>query len=94
MCLPDYDESASEPWDGQQPAAPVEADGTPVYYRVPHDFAQAKNDGERWRWALAQAVEADPGLLNTARYEQANFLLEPVRHPDAWGNDAVRADGE
>ncbi|MBV8309443.1 MAG: alpha-2-macroglobulin, partial [Planctomycetaceae bacterium] len=59
----------------QQPAAPVEADGTPVYYRVPHDFAQAKNDGERWRWALAQAVEANPGLLNTARYEQANFLL-------------------
>ncbi len=73
--LPDFDEPASLLWDGQQPAAPVEADGTPVYYRVPHDFSQAKNDGERWRWALAQAVEADPGLLNTARYEQANFLL-------------------
>ena len=53
----------------------MEADGTPVYYRVPQGFVQAKNDGERWRWALAQAVEADPGLLNTARYEQANFLL-------------------
>ncbi|MGO8898039.1 MAG: alpha-2-macroglobulin family protein, partial [Isosphaeraceae bacterium] len=73
--LPDFDEPASQSWDGHQPGAPVDADGTPVYYRVPHNFAQAKNDGERWRWALAQAVEADPGLLNTARYEQANFLL-------------------
>ncbi|MGA9924973.1 MAG: hypothetical protein WBQ29_16350, partial [Isosphaeraceae bacterium] len=73
--LPDFDEPASQFWDGQQPATPVEADGTRVYYRVPHDFAQAKNDGERWRWALAQAVEANPGLINTARYEQANFLL-------------------
>src|SRR5271157_4070226 len=73
--LPDFDESASQFWDGQQPGAPVEADGTPVYYRAPHDFSQAKNDGERWRWALAQAVEVDPGLLNEARYEQASFLL-------------------
>src|SRR5208337_1219623 len=60
--LPDFDESASQFWDGQQLGAPVEADGTPVYYRAPHDFSQAKNDGERWRWALAQAVEVDPGL--------------------------------
>jgi len=73
--LRDFDEPASQFWDGQQPGGPVEADGTPVYYRTPHDFSQAKNDGERWRWPLAQAVEVDPGLLNEARYEQANFLL-------------------
>ena len=30
---------------------------------------------ERWRWALAQAVEADPGLLNTARSTLAGFWL-------------------
>src|SRR5208337_4414434 len=35
--LPDFDEPASQSWDGHQPGAPVEADGTPVYYRVPHD---------------------------------------------------------
>ncbi len=92
--LPAYDEPGPQMWDGEQPGAPAEADGTPVYYRVPQGFAQAKNDGERWRWALAQAVEADPGLLNTARYELGNFLLgqfgtqtlEEVMQP-GWAED-------
>ena len=73
--LPDFDEPESGFWNGQQAGAPVQADGTPVYHRVPQGLAQAKNDGERWRWALAQAAEVDPGLLNEARREQANFLL-------------------
>ena len=55
--------------------APVEADGTPVYYRIPESFEKAKSDGERWRWALAHAAEADPVLLNTTRQELAGFLL-------------------
>jgi len=73
--LPDFDESTNQFWGGQQSGAAVEPDGTAVYYRVPQDFPQAKNDGERWRWALAQAVEADPGQLNATRSELANFLL-------------------
>ena len=73
--LPDYDEGGSGQWDGQQAGAPVETDGTPVYYRVPESFPKAKNDGERWRWALAQAVEVDPGLLNATRSSLAGFLL-------------------
>ena len=72
--LPDYDEPYQRVWGGEGTGAPVEADGR-LFYRVPQGFAQAKNDGERWRWALAQAVEADAGQLNTARYEMANFLL-------------------
>src|SRR5262249_44065923 len=59
----------------QQAAAPVEPDGTPVYYRTPEAFAKAKNDGERWRWALAQAAEADAGLLNMTRATLAAFLV-------------------
>ena len=73
--LPDYDENPYRSWGGQQSGAPVEPDGTPVYYRVPESFEKAKNDGERWRWALAQAAEADPGLLNTTRSTLAGFLL-------------------
>ena len=74
--LPDYDENPWAPLGGQEPVrAPVEPDGTPVYYRVPESFEKARNDGQRWRWALAQAVEIDPGLLNTARSEQADFWL-------------------
>ena len=74
--LADYDdESLRLLAAASRPGAPVEPDGTPVYYRVPESFEKAKNDGERWRWALAQAAEADPGLLNTTRLELAGFLL-------------------
>ena len=74
--LPDYDENPYRYWGRQQaPGAPVEPDGTPVYYRVPASFEKAKNDGERWRWALAQAVEFDPDNRNSARWQQARFLL-------------------
>src|SRR5262249_46216440 len=75
--LPDYEENpyAFSPWGGQQSAAPLEPDGTPLTYHVPASFPKAKNDGQRWRWALVQAVEADPSLLNTTRYALASFLL-------------------
>jgi uncharacterized protein YfaS (alpha-2-macroglobulin family) len=73
--LPDYEQPSHQVWGGQAAGAPVKADGSPVYYHVPPGFAKAKNDGERWRWALAQAVELNPSLLNGARFELANFLL-------------------
>ncbi len=89
--LADYDENPYASWGGQQSGgAPVEPDGTPVYYRVPESFEKAKNDGQRWRWALAQAAEADPGLLNTTRLELAGFLAQPVRDAD---DDAVTVRG-
>jgi uncharacterized protein YfaS (alpha-2-macroglobulin family) len=72
--LPDYEENAWGGWGGSQSSAPVQPDGTPVYYHVPQSFQAARNDGERWRWALAQAALADAGLLNSARMELANFL--------------------
>ncbi len=69
--LADYDGN-----DGyRQSRAPVEPDGTPVFYRVPESFPKAKNDGERWRWALAQAALLDAGLLNTGRCVLAGFLV-------------------
>src|SRR5262249_34232609 len=55
--------------------APIEPDGTPVYHRTPESLAKAKSDGERWRWALAQAAEADAGLLNETRSALATFLV-------------------
>ncbi len=73
--LPDYDEPGTGAWGGGQTGAPVEADGTPVYYHTPRDFSQARNDGERWRWALAQAAEVDPNRLNQTRFRLASFLL-------------------
>ncbi|OJW22558.1 MAG: hypothetical protein BGO49_00810 [Planctomycetales bacterium 71-10] len=73
--LPDYEEGFRGRWGGDSPGAPVDADGSPVYYRVPESFEKAANDGERWRWALAQAAEADAGLLNTVRMTLGQFAL-------------------
>ena len=85
--LPDYDDNPYRPWRQQQPGAPAEPDGTPVYYRVPEGLAKAKNDGERWRWALAQAAEADAGLLNTTRSTLATFLV------GQFGTQTIRGEG-
>ncbi|MDG3002715.1 MG2 domain-containing protein [Paludisphaera mucosa] len=75
--LPDFDESFHPMWGGggSQNGAPVDAQGGPVYYRTPESLAKAGNDGERWRWALVQSVEADAGLLNTVRMTLADFAL-------------------
>jgi uncharacterized protein YfaS (alpha-2-macroglobulin family) len=85
--LPDYDLDHFGGWSVQRSAAPVEADFTPVYYRVPHSFEKAKSDGARWRWALAQAGEADPSLLNTARLSLATFLV------DQFGTQTLEGSG-
>lgn len=73
--LPDYDENPYAYWVSQASAAPVDGDGTPVFYPMPESFAKAKNDGQRWRWALVRAYEANPALLNTVRSTRAAFLL-------------------
>jgi uncharacterized protein YfaS (alpha-2-macroglobulin family) len=73
--LPDYDSRTGPFFGGGSPGAPVEADGTPVYYQVPRRFAEARNDGERWRWALSQAIEVDPRRAEEAHWIRARFLL-------------------
>lgn len=70
--LPDYDQGWG--YGGGLTAAPVEADGTPVYHRIPKSFEAARSDGERWRWSLEQAVEMDSNRRNEVRYHFAQFL--------------------
>lgn len=59
---------------GQGSAAPVDEKGEPLYYSVPKTFEAARNDGERWRGALMQAVEYAPAKKNYALYTFAAFL--------------------
>jgi len=54
--------------------APVDAEGRAVFHRVPQSWADAKTDGQRWRWALAEAVENSPAVLNNVRWRLAQFL--------------------
>ncbi len=92
----DYDEETYSEMGGGQSAAPVEPDGTPVYYRVPESFEKAPNDGQRWRWALAQAAEIDPSLLNTARFALARFVLSQfgTQTIAEWWADRGQTGGE
>lgn len=71
--LPDYEPGWGY-YRGEPRGAPVEEDGTPVYHRVPRSWAEAASDGQRWRWCLAQAAEADPSRLSSVRLQLADFL--------------------
>ncbi len=72
--LPDYEDG----WyggGGQSSGAPVDAEGNPVYYKVPKSYDAAESDGQRWRWCLVQSSEVDSSKLNTARWHFAQFLM-------------------
>ncbi len=73
--LPDYEPGWGYYNGGGTRGAPVDADGNPVFYKAPKRWDDAKNDGERWRFTLVQAVEMSADLANTARMELANFLM-------------------
>ncbi len=72
--LPDYEPGWGYYNGGETRGAPVDADGNPIYYKAPKRWADAANDGERWRWTLVEAVEMSADLANEARMELANFL--------------------
>src|SRR5262249_5597201 len=72
--LPDYDEGFYNYWGGQDRGAPVDEDNKPVYHHIPKSYADAKTDGERWRWMLVSAMEFDPARRNEVEMQFADFL--------------------
>ncbi len=71
--LPDYDEGYFGYYAGTRGAA-VDDKGDPVLYYVPKSYEKAANDGQRWRWLLTAAAEANPGLLNQVDMTFADFM--------------------
>ena len=71
--LPDYDPGWGHHRQGS--AAPVDAEGQPVFHHVPGSFETATTDGERWRWCLEQAMEFDTAGRYDVRMQFAGFLL-------------------
>jgi uncharacterized protein YfaS (alpha-2-macroglobulin family) len=72
--LPDYEEG----WDrnyASPSGAPVDAEGAPVFYELPESWDKAKNDGERWRWILAETVKWQPKRQDYELLTRAEFLL-------------------
>ncbi|MGE0085907.1 MAG: alpha-2-macroglobulin [Desulfococcaceae bacterium] len=70
--LPDWQDNSYD--CGQTRGAPVDAEGNPVYYYLPESWDSAKNDGERWRWLLRQAVNTNEGYTSTVKQRFADFL--------------------
>ena len=70
--LPDYEEGWGY-WR-EAPAAPVDEQGKPVFHQVPKSFEAAETDGQRWRWALEQAVEFNPRQADEVLLTRADFL--------------------
>lgn len=72
--LPDYEEGYAfyAPPEG----APVDENGQPVFHTLPARWEAAASDGQRWRWALAQAAENAPQRMNETRWIFAEFLWQ------------------
>ncbi len=70
--LPDFDEGHY--YGGESRGAPVDEQGNPVYYQVPKSDADARSDGERWRWHLAQIVTHAPDRVSQIDLIFAGFL--------------------
>ncbi len=85
--LPDWEERGPA---GGTEGAPWSGDG-PVLYGIPASWEAAKNDGERWRFALARLAESGPEMatqatLQLARFSQSQFGVDTL-NGYAWWRD-------
>ena len=84
--LPDYEEG----WNRPTPTgAPVDPEGNPVFYELPESWNAAKNDGERWRWVLAETVKWQPRrrgyeLLTRAEFSLSQFGVQTLAEYGWW----------
>jgi uncharacterized protein YfaS (alpha-2-macroglobulin family) len=74
--LPDYEPGYGYEYNRQSQGAPVDAEGQPIFHRLPKSFESAASDGERWRWLLARAIAFNPNLRSTVDYTLASFLQQ------------------
>jgi uncharacterized protein YfaS (alpha-2-macroglobulin family) len=72
--LPDFEPGYGYEHFRRSEGAPVDADGHPVFHRLPERFEAAASDGERWRFLLARTAVLDPGSKSEAIYRLASFL--------------------
>lgn len=81
--LPEIDDRRSRPGSSNPP---VTTDGDlPLLYEVPAGWDAATNDGERWRWCLAEMKRMDPKRtagadLRYARFLEEQFAVQSLAH--------------
>ena len=73
--LPDYQDRTVYHGRRNVPlGAPVDQDGNPVFYHLPKSFEESINDGERYRWCLAEIVRLTPAAKWEIKSTWAGFL--------------------
>ncbi|MDP7206676.1 MAG: alpha-2-macroglobulin, partial [Pirellulaceae bacterium] len=72
--LPDYSDGYPRYRTGL--GAPVDEDGNPIYHQRVRQWQEAETDGQRWRWALDQVVENNPGQQNAMLWQFARFCQQ------------------
>ncbi|MBI4878037.1 MAG: alpha-2-macroglobulin [Planctomycetes bacterium] len=71
--LPDHERGGFYGRWGDAGAA-VDAEGNPIFHRLPASLDEAKTDGERWRFALAEAARLNPARAGEMSWRLAEFL--------------------
>ncbi len=75
---PDFDQNrfgfSRRGYSGSPRGAPVDDEDRPVFHAESKTYKAAVTDGQRWRWALAEAVRVDPGLRTQSLVTRARFL--------------------
>lgn len=69
--LPDYEDGY--PYYRNYTGAPVDEENKPIFHAVGKSWEDSKTDGERWRWALEQAIENSPARKNDVLMQLAQF---------------------
>lgn len=100
--LPDYEDGyygyrRGYGYGGSTRGAPVNPDGSPVFYKTPKTFNDAATDGERWRFCLMTAEELDPSRapelrLAFAQFLQSQFDVRTMAGYGRFGRDDDAAD--
>jgi alpha-2-macroglobulin len=73
--LPDYADGWGYEYHSGPQGAPVDEEGNPIFYDAPSDWKSAANDGERWRWLLAERTRWQPETEIDEWRERADFLV-------------------
>ena len=71
--LPDYNES---PAGYNVQGAAIDDQGAPIIHTIPKSWASATSDGQRWRWALAEAARRDPSRKPAIQFQIAQFFSQ------------------
>ena len=69
--IPDYNDYQNENIDG----AAADKEGNPFFYKLPKNFEEAQNDGERWRWLIEEKGDS---MQRLADFSNALFGVQTI----------------